>query len=79
MAPREFRGKLRIALTRRALYAQPVKRFALVLATAAALLTAGPSAGAPATEAAMPALYKNCTALNKKYPHGVGKANARDG
>jgi hypothetical protein len=26
----------------------------------------------------MPALYKNCTNLNKKYPHGVGKANARD-
>lgn len=26
----------------------------------------------------MPPLYKNCTALNKKYPHGVGKANARD-
>jgi hypothetical protein len=24
------------------------------------------------------ALYKNCTALNKKYPHGVGKTNARD-
>ena len=26
----------------------------------------------------MPALYKNCTALNKKYSHGVGKATARD-
>ena len=23
-------------------------------------------------------LYKNCTALNKKYPHGVGKSGARD-
>ena len=26
----------------------------------------------------MPALYKNCTALNKKYPHGLGKLKARD-
>ena len=25
-----------------------------------------------------PALYKNCTALNKKYAHGVGRAGARD-
>jgi hypothetical protein len=28
--------------------------------------------------AAIPSVYKNCTALNKKYPHGVGKAGARD-
>jgi hypothetical protein len=25
-----------------------------------------------------PALYKNCTNLNKKYPHGLGKLGARD-
>jgi hypothetical protein len=25
---------------------------------------------------AMPALYKNCTALNAKYPHGVGRLTA---
>ena len=25
-----------------------------------------------------PALYKNCTALNKKYPHGLGRVGARD-
>ena len=23
-------------------------------------------------------LYKNCTNLNKKYPHGLGKVGARD-
>jgi hypothetical protein len=23
-------------------------------------------------------LYKNCTNLNKKYPHGLGRANAVD-
>jgi Excalibur calcium-binding domain len=26
----------------------------------------------------VPALYKNCANLNKKYPHGVGEAGARD-
>ena len=29
-------------------------------------------------EAAAPPLYKNCTNLNKRYPHGVGKVGARD-
>ena len=28
--------------------------------------------------AGVPTLYKNCTNLNKKYPHGVGKVGARD-
>jgi excalibur calcium-binding domain-containing protein len=28
--------------------------------------------------ARMPALYRNCGALNTKYPHGLGRANARD-
>jgi Excalibur calcium-binding domain len=28
--------------------------------------------------AATPALFKNCTNLNRKYPHGVGKVGARD-
>lgn len=45
---------------------------ALVCAATVALTSVG-TAGA-----AMPALYKNCTALNKKYPHGLGRANARD-
>jgi hypothetical protein len=31
-----------------------------------------------ATAAKAPVWVKNCTALNKKYPHGVGKAKARD-
>jgi hypothetical protein len=29
-------------------------------------------------EAAAPPLYKNCTNLNKRYPHGLGRALARD-
>ena len=45
----------------------------LVAATTAALLlgTAAPSHAAAKT-------YKNCTALNKAYPHGVGRNGARD-
>ena len=31
-----------------------------------------------ATPEAAPPLYKNCTNLNKKYPHGLGKNGARD-
>ena len=27
---------------------------------------------------AVPAPWKNCTQVNKRYPHGVGKAGARD-
>jgi hypothetical protein len=28
--------------------------------------------------ARIPPLYKNCTNLNKRYPHGIGKGLARD-
>lgn len=31
-----------------------------------------------AMRAATPGKFKNCTALNKRYPHGVGKVGARD-
>lgn len=33
---------------------------------------------APAEAATKPDWTKNCTQLNKKYPHGVGKSNAVD-
>ena len=26
----------------------------------------------------MPPLYKNCASFNRKYPHGLGRANAVD-
>lgn len=26
----------------------------------------------------VPAQYKNCTVVNKRYPHGIGKVGARD-
>ena len=34
-----------------------------------------PLAAAPR---AVPALWKNCTHVNKRYPHGVGRGGARD-
>jgi hypothetical protein len=33
---------------------------------------------ASAATAAMPQAYKNCTTLNRPYPHGIGKDAARD-
>lgn len=29
-------------------------------------------------EAAVPAQWQNCTVVNNRLPHGVGRANARD-
>ncbi len=31
-----------------------------------------------ASVSAAPSLYKNCTNLNKRYPHGLGRLGARD-
>jgi hypothetical protein len=56
----------------------------VVLAVAAAVLLAVPASAAiggasvPTAEALIPRLYKNCTNLNRKYPHGLGKRLARD-
>lgn len=41
-------------------------------------LLGAPAFSAVQAQAQIPALYKNCTNLNKKYPHGVGKLHARD-
>ena len=54
-----------------------IKRLGLAVATLAVtssslLLTA------PAAEAGATGIYKNCTALNGKWSHGVGRANAKD-
>jgi hypothetical protein len=45
-----------------------------VLTAAAALLGVGTAAPSHAATSS----YKNCTALNKVYPHGVGRVGARD-
>jgi Excalibur calcium-binding domain len=50
-------------------------RRTLLCSLLAAALAAAPAA---AHVSAAPALYKNCTNLNKKYPHGLGRARARD-
>jgi hypothetical protein len=61
-----------------------MRRTRLSLAVVTALVFAAPAwagtppASQPTSSTAIPAVYKNCTALNKKYPHGVGKAGARD-
>jgi hypothetical protein len=61
------------------------RTFRLSLAVAVAVVVAVPAAGAasgalsgPTSGTAMPPLYKNCTNLNKKYAHGVGRAKAKD-
>lgn len=61
-----------------------VTRSAILAAVASAALLATPAGAGTygttdaAADAAAPKLYKNCTNLNKKYPHGLGRANARD-
>jgi hypothetical protein len=45
----------------------------LLAAVAAALATA-----ADASQVRVPARWKNCTAVNRRYPHGVGRNNAHD-
>jgi hypothetical protein len=56
-------------------------RFLVAVAAAAVATTPAALAmqpGGAMAQVTMPALYKNCTALTKKYAHGVGKATARD-
>lgn len=51
-------------------------RLLAVVAAGALAVSLTPLAAAPA--GAAPARYKNCTALNKAYKHGVGKKGAKD-
>lgn len=53
---------------------RPMTRSCAAL-VAAALLVLVP---ATAAQAAAPSTYKNCTELNKKFAHGIGKADAVD-
>jgi Excalibur calcium-binding domain len=36
------------------------------------------AASAPAARQTIPARWKNCTVVNKRFPHGVGKRYAQD-
>lgn len=51
------------------------RAFATAIA-AMSVLTVGMAV--PAEGATQAKEYKNCTELNKKYPHGVGKKGAKD-
>jgi hypothetical protein len=48
---------------------------ALLAAAAIAWASSSPAAVVPR---AVPALWKNCTHVNKRYRHGVGKVGAHD-
>lgn len=52
-----------------------MKKFAQLSVTA--LIALSPVAVANAADAA-PRTFKNCTQLNKQFPHGVGLPGARD-
>ncbi|WP_231686018.1 MULTISPECIES: excalibur calcium-binding domain-containing protein [Micrococcaceae] len=49
----------------------------LIIASLAGTVIVLGSTAVPASAAA-PKSYKNCTELNKVYPHGVGRSGARD-
>jgi Excalibur calcium-binding domain len=60
-----------------------MRGFLFPLAVAAAVVLAAPAnavldPAAPSMRVAIPPLYKNCTNLNKRYPHGLGRRLARD-
>ena len=49
---------------------------ATAIAVAAVVVSVAPFAGA--ATARVPAQWKNCTQVNKRFPHGVGRVSARD-
>jgi Excalibur calcium-binding domain len=57
-------------------------RYAGVLGFVAPVMLFLPPGGAavdgPTVTARAPLLYRNCTNLNMRYPHGVGRLTARD-
>jgi Excalibur calcium-binding domain len=55
-----------------------LKRLLYVALIATTLLLAAPTLAAVQSSAVRPAWTKNCTALNKRYHHGVGKLRAYD-
>jgi predicted PurR-regulated permease PerM len=48
------------------------------LAALVVVLVVGALIVSGAVTALVPHLYKNCTNLNKRYPHGVGRLGAHD-
>src|SRR5262249_12317054 len=52
-------------------------RMRILVVVTMAVGLAAPAASAVGATASMSS-YTNCTALHKKYPHGLGKTHARD-
>jgi hypothetical protein len=52
------------------------KLIGLLIAVVAGLVVL--AASASAAREAIPARWKNCTIVNKRFPHGVGKLRAHD-
>ena len=52
------------------------KLVGLLIAVVAGLIVV--SASASAAREAIPYRWKNCTIVNKRFPHGVGKLRAHD-
>lgn len=50
----------------------------LMIASLAASAVVLSGTAVPASAAPAPKSYKNCTELNKVYPHGVGRKGAKD-
>ena len=50
----------------------------ILFGAATMFVLAAPASPATQANTRIPALYKNCTNLNKRYPHGIGRAKARD-
>jgi hypothetical protein len=48
------------------------------LAVGVVILVAAQAGAALGSTAATSKIFRNCTALNKVYPHGVGRVGARD-
>jgi hypothetical protein len=53
-----------------------INRASGLVAVGAIVVSTAPFANAAAER--IPARWKNCTVVNKRYPHGVGKVGARD-
>jgi hypothetical protein len=53
-----------------------VKRMSVLLVLVGAFVAS--SATANASQLTIPAKWKNCTAVHKRYPHGVGRNHAHD-
>jgi hypothetical protein len=55
-----------------------MKKLALLVAGGFVLLVTLLAPGLGATGSAIPARWKNCKVVNKRFPHGVGKLRAHD-